>query len=216
MKFNSTSPNERLKEAIEASGGFKVVGKAIGVSWRTLYNTCKEGTAIKSDYLIELYRNYKIRPDQILIEENDNDVPEYDPSQFSSIRFFPNVTASAGGGLIAESEETLPLIFRTHFITNTLSANASKLFAIKSTGDSMEPDINDGDLLIVDESKKSFRADKPYVISIEGQVRVKILNRIGEGRVRLISKNKEYPPEEIPLSECHVHGEVRYIQRTLT
>lgn len=143
---------------------------------------------------------------------------EAEDPEFQTIKFYPNVQASAGHGFISQNERALDIAFRSQFIHEKLQATASNLVAIKATGDSMLPDIRDGDLLIVDCSKKSVRSEKPYVAVRGEQVIVKYINTLPDGKYKLISRNELYGQEIIEASHenyFQILGEVKHIQRTI-
>lgn len=80
------------------------------------------------------------------------------------------------------------------------------------TGDSMIPNYNYGDRVLVDLSQNTFVQDGVYAIS-DGQTepRIKRLHYVFNSnprRVRIISDNPLYPPEEHLLDEVQIIGRV--------
>lgn len=59
-------------------------------------------------------------------------------------------------------------------------------------GDSMEGTFNDGDLLLVDSGVREVSIDAVFVLSLEGNLYVKRLQRRPDGSVSMISDNKLY------------------------
>jgi len=66
-----------------------------------------------------------------------------------------------------------------------------------AVGDSMEPDIRDGDMLLLDTSDQTFRHFGVYVIEVRGERLVKRVQRKFDGSLILISDNAKYLPESI-------------------
>lgn len=67
------------------------------------------------------------------------------------------------------------------------------LFAVTASGDSMEPDISDGDFVFVEHWKPgSHLAEGIYFVCLDGDYFIKRLQRIGGGNLLLISSNVRY------------------------
>lgn len=77
---------------------------------------------------------------------------------------------------------------------------------ITGRGDSMRGQFDDGDLVFVDASVKAFDADSAYVFRWGGRVQIKRLQFIGSNRVRIISKNLEYPAIDVAIDELEIGG----------
>lgn len=77
-------------------------------------------------------------------------------------------------------------------------ANFKQLRIITARGDSMEPGIKSGDILIVDASKNSIEEDGIYAVQSEGNVFVKRVQMHLDGRLFFLSDNKKYEPMEVP------------------
>lgn len=97
---------------------------------------------------------------------------------------------------------------RTH-----LSVTApTNLRVISATGNSMEPMIMHGDLLLIDIGVQSFTQDGVYVLTISGQVMIKRIQRVLDG-LRVLSDNRVYPEMIIPADRQHeiqIHGRAVY------
>lgn len=77
---------------------------------------------------------------------------------------------------------------------------------ITGRGDSMRGEFEHGDLIFVDARVKQFLADSAYVFRWHGRVQVKRLQQIGNGKVRILSRNAAYPPVDVPLDEIEIGG----------
>lgn len=122
-----------------------------------------------------------------------------------------NVIASAGNGRSQEPVEevsTLPFSRRRLL---SLGVNPNEVSFIQATGDSMEPTIKDGALVLVDLSKTEIRGGAIYVVSLHDEVRIKRVHRSISGSVTLISDNPAYPPDQLQPGDAKdlvVHGRV--------
>lgn len=64
---------------------------------------------------------------------------------------------------------------------------------IGATGDSMSPTLEDGDAVIIDTSVKSLYTDAMFAFTIDNDMYIKRLQRIG-GSIQVISDNPRYSP----------------------
>ncbi len=126
--------------------------------------------------------------------------------------FVPRMTIrlAAGDGceVIEESEKDKRQAFRAEWI-RTLGLDAKKLVCMNAQGDSMIPEINDGDSLLVDRSQTQIIDGKIYAIRFGNSLKVKRLYKTLSG-VLIQSANADknkYRDEEITGSNLE-HIEV--------
>lgn len=122
----------------------------------------------------------------------DSELYNFDPSEFVSVPYYPNVYASGGQGLIAENERSINMVFRSYFFNNTIQANPRDCFMIRIKGDSMNPMYNDGSDLLVDAARTKIKEGPGFIVRIEDVIYCKLLSKLPDGRVRLSSINKSY------------------------
>lgn len=80
--------------------------------------------------------------------------------------------------------------------------NVSHCYFINVKGDSMEPTINDGDLILVDTNAIGELMDGHVYAFCDGVfLRIKRLRRLLSGKCLIQSDNKNYPDEEITAEE---------------
>ncbi len=134
-----------------------------------------------------------------------------------------DVQASAGRGAINHDRinygPDAPLIAFPHNFLRRLGLAAGRVHAIVAVGDSMEPTIRDGDLLLIDRTMATIVDDGIYIMTIGDAVVVKRVQRRRDGTVWLISDNRErYEPEVVPAADVGslvVEGRVRWFGRTI-
>lgn len=123
-----------------------------------------------------------------------------------------DVTASAGNGSFAISEDTEGMLaFRSDWLRDR-GINPKMASALTVAGDSMEPVIRDGDILLVDRSIDYVKDNGIYVVVIGGLLVVKRVHTGMDGSVTLISDNTVYPPETICANEV---GELIFAGRVM-
>lgn len=111
-----------------------------------------------------------------------------------------NVKACAGDGSFAFGEELGPGPFQ--FATDWLRrqfGQTKSLRMIQITGDSQEPDLRDGDWVMIDEAKNKVE-NGLHVIRLDDCLMIKRLQREGHF-LQLISRNPIYAPTAIDLSK---------------
>jgi phage repressor protein C with HTH and peptisase S24 domain len=119
--------------------------------------------------------------------------------------------ASAGSGRPVAEVPTEFVGFRRDWLRTTFHREPDVLILEVAIGDSMEPNIRDGDLLLVDTSYETFLGFGVYVIEARGQRLVKRVQRKFDGSLILVSDNASYQPESIPkelVQEIRVIGRV--------
>lgn len=107
-----------------------------------------------------------------------------------------DVAASMGNGAIIHSEQVVDhLAFREEWVRTELSANPKNLVLISAIGDSMEPTLRAGDLLLIDRSTAMVKQDAIYAFATNGELRVKRMQLKIDGSVVVKSDNPQYEAE---------------------
>jgi len=110
------------------------------------------------------------------------------------------VAASAGGGAMIYSEQIVDhLSFKAEWIHNALGVSVKDLALIHVTGDSMEPTLSEGDLILIDMSYRGMKDNAIYVLQLNGSLLVKRLQHKLDGSVLVKSDNAIYDSEMIPI-----------------
>lgn len=112
-----------------------------------------------------------------------------------------DVRAAAGHGAVVEEEKvTDSLAFKRQWIHQELHANPADLYLIYVDGESMEPTLRPGDVILVDRrSAQAVPRDGIYVLRMDGSLLVKRLQRLPGRKVKVTSDNPAYEPFELAL-----------------
>jgi phage repressor protein C with HTH and peptisase S24 domain len=115
--------------------------------------------------------------------------------QYSYVPLY-DVRASAGHGAVVDQELVVDsLAFKSDWIRMTLGATPSDLYLIKVEGESMEPTLRPGDVILVDHrAAASVPRDGIYVLRMDSSLLVKRLQRLPGGVVKVTSDNPAYEP----------------------
>ncbi len=144
-------------------------------------------------------------------------IPEaVDSGDLTSIPFY-EVRAGAGHGQVPYDENAYT---RIKIDKRWLASKGVKTLAaqlLEASGDSMEPTIGDGDLLIIDTSERTVR-DAIYVLRRNGNILVKRLQRRSDGSLSLLSDNPIFAEERVPRDDAEdlqIIGRVALVFKTL-
>lgn len=95
-------------------------------------------------------------------------------------------------------------------ILNYLIKHADATFFVTVEGDSMEPDIQEGDLLVVDRVA-SPNEDSSVIIHIDGEFTVKRYSEC-DGKLRLVPINPNHKPRIVGDGQsCEIWGTVTHV-----
>lgn len=120
---------------------------------------------------------------------------EVNGQEFSTI---PRVEAeaSAGHGVVNGDAAVIgAMAFRQDWLRDR-GVHPDKALLVKVTGDSMEPRIAAGDIVLVDLARTAIDNGQPYIFNdADGETRLKRLHCLGQRTLALVSDNPAYPPE---------------------
>ncbi|GAB7082327.1 hypothetical protein JCM14635_40020 [Megalodesulfovibrio paquesii] len=133
---------------------------------------------------------------------------ENQQSQSESFVYVKKVKArlSAGNGsLETDSELDGYHAFQERWIMRM--GNPSRMVLMDVAGDSMSPVLEDGDTVLIDESKTEIIAGKIYAVAIDDEILVKRLDK-RPGLIVLRSENHRYEALEINPADENVHFKI--------
>lgn len=129
-----------------------------------------------------------------------------------------DVEASAGHGALIEGENIIDFMaFQESWVRRVLRVDPRRLVLISATGDSMEPAIRSGDLLLIDTSVDRVMDDSIYLISHHEVLMVKRIQLLFDGVV-VKSDNSNYVEMTLGPTEMGrllIRGRVRWIGRLI-
>ena len=128
-------------------------------------------------------------------------VGAYEADLYAQIPLY-DVRAAAGKGELVPTESPIDVLaFKKNWIRQELHVRPEDLRLIFVEGDSMEPDLRAGDIILVDHTDTSARREGIYVILLDGALLVKILQRLPGGVIKVISRNEAYEPFSVKADE---------------
>lgn len=125
----------------------------------------------------------------------------YSASEYAHIPLY-DVRAAAGKGELVTTETPVDVLaFKEDWIRRELRVRPEDLRLIYVEGDSMEPDLRSGDIILVDHTDTGARREGIYVLLLDGALLVKTLQRLPGGVIRVISRNESYEPFSVKADE---------------
>lgn len=211
---------ERLKAAVKAAGGNKEVARKSGVPLSTLNSYLAAEADPKITKLARIAEVCGTSIDHLMSGSPTQHRPEIWTREFSFVPRY-DVRVSAGPGAIVPFEDidgTRQFVaFRTEWLRR-IGVNPKTAEVLVAVGDSMEPTIRDGDLLLIDRSIDRMVDNGIYVLVIAGMVLLKRLQTRRDGSAVLKSDNARYDDEVVPAHEVpdlRIEGRVRWFGRTI-
>lgn len=111
-------------------------------------------------------------------------------------RFDVNLSAGAGNSIwIARESSDDPIVFRRRWFKRH-RYNPDLLKGIYVRGDSMEPELHNGDTVIINTNDTEILDGEIYAIVFKNKLYIKKLCQSEDG-ILIISKNPEYPPMKV-------------------
>ncbi|TAN40765.1 MAG: hypothetical protein EPN22_16840 [Nitrospirae bacterium] len=135
----------------------------------------------------------------------------------SNFVFVPIVSGeiSAGGGLLPNNNIEMRVAFRRDWIQRRGDPNNMSL--IRVSGDSMEPTLMSGDLVLIDHNRNFIDPQGGiYAIAMNGTIMIKRLQAIYPSKtVRVISDNAKYSYLEAESDQLTINGKVIWFGREI-
>ena len=202
---------ERLKDVLSAekdSGKVfdKDVANELGLS-QVNFASMKNRGKIPFGNILDFCALKKISINWLLYNQDPNSL--IDSTDKYWIRYFPDVSVSAGGGAY-ESEDMHEQLEIPEYFVNMLGGRQvlKNIEAINVVGDSMEPTLNSDDIIFIDRSHISLNRDGIYAFTTPGGLFVKRIQKRVDGKIDVISDNKEYPIQIVDQNEINMLGRV--------
>lgn len=148
--------------------------------------------------------------------EGDTSLPQQQSSE-SEFVLIPQVrgSVSAGGGLEPDNTIEMSISFRRDWLQR--KGDHKSMAVIRVQGDSMEPTLLSGDIVLVDLSRKAVDYDGGiYVIAIDGDVMIKRVQKDMETKtLKIICDNTRYDAKAMDPGRIFINGKVIWFGREL-
>lgn len=152
---------------------------------------------ISLDWLILGKGEPPMAPVQAALEQVAEVPPVFSHLPQSEVAEIPlyDIEAAAGHGRVFDQEKIIGYIpYRADELVRE-GLVASQLVALRVKGDSMVPTLDDGDLVVVNRANR--QPDGVFVVRVGEDLRIKRVQKMMAGCLRLSSDNDHYAPEVI-------------------
>lgn len=199
---------------VEMGHGQESFAKAVGMHVNTLGKIERAEAVADIAQLCDLARVMGVELRDLLTL--DPPAGSVDPLADADLTLVPayDVKASAGNGSPVQSEA---VIGRYAFSRSWLARKGLKIDhigVVQADGDSMEPTVRSGDILLVDLSGTRLSADGIYLVEKDNELFCKRLQRLFDGGVAIMSDNPKYETQHLTPAGAeglHVVGRVVWI-----
>ncbi|WP_204166550.1 XRE family transcriptional regulator [Tritonibacter mobilis] len=204
-----TDIGEKIRDRREALGlSRRLFGESVGIAEAKVQAIEIGKQRIDHEALSSISRFLRVDANWLLgIEANLGDSSSstggdaFPAAEFVQIARY-EVEASAGNGSEVASEDAAQSYAFNRKWLGKRGLKPDTLSVISVRGDSMEPDLNDGDLVLIDLANTDLSDGKIYAVQYSGNLFVKRIQYVPGDTVRLVSRNAQYAPIEIKTPEA--------------
>lgn len=185
----------------------KDVANLLGISQMN-FATMKKRDKIPFNELLDFCAKRSIAINWLLYGQSPESLVE-STNRFYMVRYFSEVSASAGGGAYNDDEAYEPLMLEENFVVSLGGERELRnIEAINVSGDSMEPTFSYGDIVFVNRSKNDVSRGGVFTINTEHGLFIKRLQKRVDGKIDIISDNRDYPVQIAAPHEVEIIGKV--------
>ncbi len=129
----------------------------------------------------------------------------------------PRYNIPSGKNSTIHSEQIVDhLAFKAAWVQKELGADPKSLLLIHAMGDTMEPTIRSGDLLLVDRSKSTIKGDGIYLINLDNGLMVKRVECLLGGSSAIIrgdntAVSREQTVSSTEIKKLHILGQIVWV-----
>jgi phage repressor protein C with HTH and peptisase S24 domain len=120
---------------------------------------------------------------------------------------------SAGTGLLAQEGADTCMCFRKEWINK--KGDPKNMSLIMVSGDSMQPTLSNGDVVLIDHSRNYIHDYGIYAICVDDSILIKRLQPFGN-KVQIISDNSKYPPLVLDAADVVINGKALWYAHDLS
>jgi len=203
---------QRLKDVLSQDLGErkvfdKDVAEALAINHVTLA-TMKARNKIPYQELLDFCAKRKISINWLFYNQVVESLVQ-ETERFARIRYFHDIYASAGGGAENYDEEACYLHVDEAILEKIgLTCKTEEIEAINVLGDSMEPTLQEGNVVLIDRTQVKIERGGIFVVATPGGLFIKRLQLKSSGALELISDNSAYVPESVDAKSVRVLGKV--------
>jgi phage repressor protein C with HTH and peptisase S24 domain len=198
-----------LKNLADLHGGVGPLADKVGIKRNTFYTYANGEREPRASDILSIADKTDVSLDWLLrgVGPGPNDIFEIGNTKESITIPRYAIDAAAGDGAIALSQDVEDFFMVSRDWISRFAPAGARLGVIQARGDSMEPTINNADALIVcfDITKQNINEGGIFVFSDSHGIKVKRIQVLLDGRLRISSDNERYEPEYIDQEYADEH-----------
>ncbi|MCD8568843.1 MAG: helix-turn-helix transcriptional regulator [Geovibrio sp.] len=200
MKLNERIKLVRQKMALNQTQ----MAEMVGVHLQTLSRYEQGKLNPSADFLIAFAEKTGVSSDWLLIGQGEMSrmIKQEPLNDFVTVPLMSG-RISAGIGVSADTSIESCMCFRRDWIRR--KGNPDNMSLIRVSGDSMEPTLSNGDIVLIDHSRNYISDFGMYAISVDNSIMIKRLQPYAD-KVQIISDNPKYPPLTVYAHEVVING----------
>lgn len=207
--------HERLQRLVQIAGSANALAKRSGISQSGIQRYLKGGEPTRK-MLITLAECTGVSLTWLMTGEGSEFAQEAKSMQVADEELYAYVPlydarCSAGSGAWNERARVLVNLSFTRYSLRKKGLTPANLACLRVDGDSMTGLLEDGDTVMIDQSRNTLEGEGVYVVLLDDHLYAKRLQRQFDGSVLIISHNKEYKEMTVPkerLGELYIAGRV--------
>ena len=217
-KFTFNTFYKRTSEALGIRSQLELAEK-LGLN-RSAISQAKKKKIIPDKWILNLYRFHGVNPDWIETGKGEVFLKHASKGNLEPEHIIvPKVKArlcAGDGSFETDPEINHYCLFQREWLRH--KGQADKMVLMDIFGNSMDPELKNGDTVLIDGSEKDILAGLLYAIGINDTIMVKRVEKY-PGKLMLRSDNKEYAPIMIDgkdMKGVRIIGKVVWVCRNLT
>ncbi|MBA4289376.1 MAG: c repressor [Pseudomonas sp.] len=210
VPFSPEAIGTRIEALAARVGGKRELANLSGIHETQLYKYIKGANAPSIAVAVALAHAGNESLDWLLLGKSNSPAVEaaIDENVYAFVPLY-DARCSAGNGAWNERSRVLVQLSFTRYSLRKKGLNPADLACLRVDGDSMTGLLEDGDTVMIDQSRNALEGEGVYVVLLDDHLYAKRLQRQFDGSVLIISHNKEYQPMTVPkdrLAELQIVG----------
>jgi len=216
---NASDFNAILGRVFEATGidSQTELARALKIN-RSAVTQARKKNNVPDRWLLKLYRKFGLNPEWVESGTGRIFLGTIAADAVTRFEKIPKVTArlcAGDGSFETEADVHAYHAFQRDWLRRKGEPESMVLFDI--FGNSMEPEIKDGDTVLIDQSQRAILAGAMYAVGIEDTIMVKRIEK-RPNKLVLLSNHKDYLPVMLTREEAsavRIIGKVIWICREI-
>ncbi|MBW2618508.1 MAG: helix-turn-helix domain-containing protein [Deltaproteobacteria bacterium] len=130
-----------------------------------------------------------------------------DPACFDLVPLAEAELSAGGGAFVLSEADGAPHAFRKDWL-NRVATSPNNVVLLQIKGDSMEPTIIDGDIVLMDKGRQRIVDGYIFGLGVDETVMIKRLYLLPNGRIQIKSDSPSFDPFEMERGEMRVLGQI--------